>query len=116
MPGLGSIVAEGKIAVVLALDSVRSGRDNGIGDDDYRAQWEVRALVRDRSCRYAGDWYGREAPHTDTLGRNEKAIWCIVTVNTCGRTKVRRERSDGWGGFRFSKRQPDTSPPCLVLH
>ena len=116
MPGSSSIVAEGKIVVVLALDSVRSGRDNGIGDDDYRAQWEVRALVRDRSCRYAGDWYGRGAPHTDTLGWNGKPIRRIVTANTCGRTKVRWEWSDGWGGSGFSERQPDTSPPRLVPH
>ena len=46
MPGLSSIVAEGKIAVVLALDSVRSGRDNGIGDDDYRVQGEARVLSK----------------------------------------------------------------------
>ena len=57
MPGLNSIVAEGKIAVVLALDGVRrGGGGNGIGDDDYRVQGEAHALVRDRSCRYAGNW------------------------------------------------------------
>ena len=99
MPGLSPIVAEGKIVVVLALDGVRGGGgDNGIGDRDYRAQGEARALVRGRSDRYAGNWYGRGAPHTDTLGWNEKSIRCIVTANTCGKTKVRRERSDGWGG------------------
>ena len=96
---------EGKIVVVLALDSVRrGGGDNGIGGDGYRAQGEVHALVRGRSCRYAGDWYGRGAPHTDTLGWNEKSIRRIVTANTCGRTKVRWEWSDGWGGFGFSER------------
>ena len=47
MPGLSSIVAEGKIVVVLALDGVRrGGGDNGIGDDDYRAQGEARALSK----------------------------------------------------------------------
>ena len=60
MPGLSSIVAEGKIVVALALDGVRrGGGDNGIEDNDYRAQGEARALVRGRSCRYAGNWYGR---------------------------------------------------------
>ena len=97
MPGLSSIVAEGKIVVALALDGVRrGGGDNGIEDNDYRAQGEACALVRGRSCRYAGNWYG--APHTDTLGWNEKSIQRMVTVNTGGRTKVRREWSDGWGG------------------
>ena len=66
MPGLSSIVAEGKIAVSLALDGVRrGGGGNGIGDDDYRTQGEVRALVRGRSCRYAGNWHGR-GRHTQT--------------------------------------------------
>ena len=97
-------MAEGRITGVLALDGVRrGGRDNGIGDDDYRAQGEAHALVRGRSCRYAGDWYGRGAPHTDTLGWNEKSIRRIVTANTCGRTKVRWERSDRWGGVRVQR-------------
>ena len=47
MPGLSPIVAEGKIAVVLALDGVRrGGGDNGIGDDDYRVQGKARALSK----------------------------------------------------------------------
>ena len=38
---------EGKIVVVLALDSARrGGGDNGIGDDGYRAQGEARALSK----------------------------------------------------------------------
>ena len=40
-------MVEGKIVVILALDSVRrGGGDNGIGDDDYRAQGEARALSK----------------------------------------------------------------------
>ena len=84
---MSSIVAEGKIVVALALDDVRrGGGDNGIEDNDYRTQGEARVLVRGRSYRYAGNWYGR-GHHTDTLGWNEKSIWRIVTANTCGRTK-----------------------------
>ena len=38
---------EGKIVVILALNSVRrGGGDNGIGDDDYRTQGEARALSK----------------------------------------------------------------------
>ena len=40
-------MAEGRITGVLALDGVRrGGRDNGIGDDDYRVQGEARALSK----------------------------------------------------------------------
>ena len=47
MLGLSSIVVEGKIAVILALDGMRrGGGDNGIGDDDYHAQGEAHALSK----------------------------------------------------------------------